>query len=179
MVSVPVTVIVPRAAPVAVQTVLAVGSAASDQVTAVLLVPLTEAVYCTVLGTVAVLKGTDAGDAGDDVTVTRICCCPPPPLPGAWAMHPTQTSSADTAIDHDKIAGRNFRKGPSDEEKGIGNFGGREREVYSVKVMLSRSVRPVNLRRNRSDARIRPKENDAKANPFYNHAKARHFCDER
>ena len=54
---------------------------------------------------------------------------------------------------HDKMAGRNFRKGPSDEEKGIGdeekgigNVGGRKREVYSVSFMLSRSVRPVNAK---------------------------------
>lgn len=67
----------------------------------------------------------------------------PPPLPGAWAIQPTQDSRADTAMNHDKIAGKNFRKGPSDEKKDIENVGGRRREVYSVMVMLSRSLRPV------------------------------------
>ena len=55
-------------------------------------------------------------------------------------MQPTQTSRADKAMDHDKTAGRNLRKGPSDEEKGIGNVAGERREVYSVRFMLSRSM---------------------------------------
>ena len=37
----------------------------------------------------------------------------------------------------------NFRTGPSDGEKAIENVGGRRREVYSVTVMLSRSMRTV------------------------------------
>jgi len=74
---------------------------------------------------------------GAIVTVVGVV---PPPLPGAWAMHPTQESRADTITDHDKTAGRNFRKGPSDEEKGIGNVAGERREVYSVRFMLSRSM---------------------------------------
>lgn len=60
---------VPRPAPVAVQTVAAFGSAARLQVTAGLPILATTAVYCTVLGEV-VLTGTDAGEAGDEVTVT-------------------------------------------------------------------------------------------------------------
>jgi predicted RecA/RadA family phage recombinase len=54
---------------VAVQTVAAFGSAARLQVTAGLPILATTAVYCTVLGAV-VLTGTDAGDTGDEVTVT-------------------------------------------------------------------------------------------------------------
>jgi hypothetical protein len=61
---------VPRAAPVAVQTLVAFGSAARLQVTAGLPILATTAVYSTVLGVVVVLTGTDAGDAGDEVTVT-------------------------------------------------------------------------------------------------------------
>lgn len=76
-------------------------------------------------------------------TVTTVGPLPPPPLPGACAMQPTQQSRADKAMDHDKIAGKNFRKGPSDEEKGIENVGGRRREVYSVRLMLSRSLEHV------------------------------------
>ena len=70
----------------------------------------------------------------------------PPPLPGAWAIHPTQTSRADTTMHHKKIAGGNFRKGPSDEQKAIENVGGRKREVYSVTLMLSRSMGHVKFK---------------------------------
>ena len=66
----PVLLMVPKPAPVAVQTAVALGSAATVHVTAVLLVPATVAVYCTVLGAVVVLTGTDAGEAGDEVTET-------------------------------------------------------------------------------------------------------------
>jgi hypothetical protein len=71
---------------------------------------------------------------GAIVTVVGVV---PPPLPGAWAMHPTQESRADTTTDHDKIAGRNLRKGPSDEQKAIVKCWGEEtgsvlREVHVV-----------------------------------------------
>jgi hypothetical protein len=82
-----VVVMVPRALPVAVQTELAFEAAARLHVTAVLLVPVTAAVYCTVLWVVAVLTGTEAGEATEELTVTRICGGGPP-LPGACAMHP-------------------------------------------------------------------------------------------
>lgn len=83
---------------------------------------------------------------GDTVTTVGPLLPPPPPLPGWCAIHPTQTSRAKRVTDHDKTAGRNFRTGPSDSEKGIRNVGGRKREVYSVSFMLSRSVRPVNAK---------------------------------
>jgi hypothetical protein len=60
---------VPSPVPVAVQTVLALGSAAMVHVTGLLL-PVTDAVYCTVLAAVGVVTGTDAGDTGDEVTFT-------------------------------------------------------------------------------------------------------------
>jgi hypothetical protein len=65
----------------------------------VLLVPETAAVYCTVLGVVAVLTGTAAGDAGVEVTVTAIFepPPPPPPLPGACAMQPASGNAAANA----------------------------------------------------------------------------------
>ena len=71
IVFVPVVAMVPSWLPVALQTpLLAVGSAATVHVTAWLLVPATVAVYCTVLGALAVLTGTEAGATGDDATVT-------------------------------------------------------------------------------------------------------------
>ena len=125
MVLFPVVVMVPRADPVAVQTVLAFGSAAKVQVTALLLVPVTVAVYCTVLA-VAVLTGTEAGDAGDEVTATKICFWPP--LPGAWAMHPASGKRTDATIKQDNMVGKDFRKGPSDGQKCIRMFWGGERK---------------------------------------------------
>src|SRR5437763_8936997 len=101
IVFVPVVAIVPRAEPEAVQTVVASGSAARVQVTAWLLVPVTVAVYCTVLG-VLVLTGTDAGEAGEDATAIAICLPPPPPLPGACAMHPAKESTMDKSSRHDR-----------------------------------------------------------------------------
>ena len=89
---------------------------------------------------VIVLPPATVALVGDMVTVVFWL---PPPLPGACAIHPTQASRAHTAMDHNKMAGRNFPKGPSDEEKGIRNVGGRKREVYSVQPMLSRAVPPV------------------------------------
>ena len=64
---------VPRADPLALHTVVAFGSAAKLQVTAWFPVPVTVAVYCTVLGVVGVLTGTEAGEVGDEVTATEIC----------------------------------------------------------------------------------------------------------
>jgi hypothetical protein len=129
---------VPKPTPLAVQTVLALESAAKLQLTAVLLVPVTVAVYCTVLGVVEVLTGTDAGDAGEDVTVTRICCCPPP-LPGACAMHPAKGSRTDATIRQETAESKSFRTRPSEEQEFIENAG-RRREVYSVFLVLSRSI---------------------------------------
>lgn len=70
--SVPVLTMVPRPLPLAVQTVVAFGSAAKLQVTAVP-AGVTFAVYSTVLGVVVELTGTDAGDAGDELTANDIC----------------------------------------------------------------------------------------------------------
>ena len=71
----PVVTIVPSALPVAVHTAPPVDAAAKLHVTAVLLVPVTAAVYCTVLGVVFVLTGIVAGETTDPVTVTNICFC--------------------------------------------------------------------------------------------------------
>lgn len=140
----PVLVMEPRPAPEAVQTVEAVGSAASVQVTAVLLVPTTVAVYCTVLVAVVVLTGTEAGEAGDEVTVTLICCCwPPPLLLGLLAIQPAKGNKTEATNRQDTIGDKSFRTGPSDGEKAIESVGGRRREVYSVTVMLSRSLQTV------------------------------------
>lgn len=97
--------------------------------------------YCTVLGVLAVLTDTEAGDVGVDVTVTKICW--PPPLPGAWAMQPAKGKRTAATSKQGTTEDENFRTGPSDGEKAIENVGGRRREVYSVMVMLSRSMRTV------------------------------------
>ena len=61
-----------------------------------MLVPVTEAVSCTVLGVVAVLTGTDVEVVA--FTVTTICDCPPPPpLPGACAIHAASGRMAASA----------------------------------------------------------------------------------
>lgn len=79
--------------------------------------------YRTVVGVVAVLTDTEAGAAGTEVTVTRICCWLL--LSGAWAMHPAKESSRDTAINDNKTTGKNFRTGPSGVQKAIKNVRGR------------------------------------------------------
>jgi hypothetical protein len=144
MVLLPVVAMVQSPFPLAVQTVVAPEKSERLQVTAVLLVPCTVAVYCTVLGVDGVLTDTEAGEGGVDATPTRICCWPP--LPGAWAMQPAKNGRTDTAVNHDKILGKGFRTGPSDSQKGIKKEClGKEREVDSVMLILSCSIRPVNL----------------------------------
>lgn len=108
-----------------------------------MLVPVTEALYNTVLGVDAVLMLIEAGAAGVDVTETRSCL---PPLPGAWAMHPPRGSRTAATINRKIAEDKKFRTEPSDSQKAIEeNSWGGKREVYSVIVILSCSIRPVNL----------------------------------
>jgi hypothetical protein len=81
-----------------------------------------------VLGAVAVPTGTLAGEAGEEVTVTKSGVVPPPPLPGAWAMHPAKGNTIDATTRLNKIAGKDFCKGPSDGQKPIRMFWGGERK---------------------------------------------------
>jgi hypothetical protein len=135
----PALVMVPKPDPVAVQTVVASASAAKDHVTAVLLVPVTVATYCTWLGAVDVLTETDVCETGEEATETRICCCwPPPPLPGACAMQPAKGRITDTAMKHDTVENTDLRNEPSEIINNIENVEGRRMEVYPVSLILSR-----------------------------------------
>jgi hypothetical protein len=81
-----------------------------------LLVPLTVAVYCTVLAEDGVLTFTEAGDTGKDATVTRICCWP---LLGAWAIQPAKGSRTAEMTKQETAEDKKFRTGPSDSQKAI------------------------------------------------------------
>ena len=95
--------------------------------------PVTVAVYSTVLGVVP-LTGTEAGDDGVEVTATA-SCCPPPPLPGACAMQPASGSKMDAVMTQETAENKILRTGPSEEHRFIENAG-RRREVYSLSLCI-------------------------------------------
>jgi hypothetical protein len=138
----PVGAIVPRAAPVALHTALEFEAAARLQLTALLLVPLTAAVNCTVLAVALVLTGMDAGVDGEAVNETATLL-PPPPLLGACAMQPANGSTAANVTNEIirlNCTGLALRTGAS---LGLGNsemVWGDCLEVYRVACSLSRMM---------------------------------------